>query len=134
MWPNPQESADLVTFTEEILKIKLYFENHLKLNSFWKLVLVAYVIGTFLKNSKFCKHQALFWIFTNGNTEFTFLGILFGRFIYVYYTRINWKHVSIVICLKIVLFQEKILPKTGKICNFLLLFAIPWEKFWVILS
>ena len=25
MWPNPQETADLVTFTEEILNEKLYF-------------------------------------------------------------------------------------------------------------
>ena len=25
MWPNPQESADLVTFTEEILNRKLHF-------------------------------------------------------------------------------------------------------------
>ena len=25
MWPNPQETADLVTFTEEILKEKLDF-------------------------------------------------------------------------------------------------------------
>ena len=25
MWPNPQEPADLVTFTEEILNEKLHF-------------------------------------------------------------------------------------------------------------
>ena len=25
MWPNPRETADLVTFTEEILNEKLYF-------------------------------------------------------------------------------------------------------------
>ena len=25
MWPNPQETADLVTFTKEILNGKLYF-------------------------------------------------------------------------------------------------------------
>ena len=25
MWPNPQETPDLVTFTEEILNGKLYF-------------------------------------------------------------------------------------------------------------
>ena len=25
MWPNPQETADLVTFTDEILYEKLYF-------------------------------------------------------------------------------------------------------------
>ena len=25
MWPNPQQTADLVTFTEEILNGKLYF-------------------------------------------------------------------------------------------------------------
>ena len=25
MWPNPQETADLVKFTEEILNAKLYF-------------------------------------------------------------------------------------------------------------
>ena len=25
MWPNPQETADLVTFTEEILNVKRYF-------------------------------------------------------------------------------------------------------------
>ena len=25
MWPNPQETADLVTFTEEILNAKMYF-------------------------------------------------------------------------------------------------------------
>ena len=25
MWPNPQETADLVTFTEKILNAKLHF-------------------------------------------------------------------------------------------------------------
>ena len=25
MWPNPQETANLITFTEEILNGKLYF-------------------------------------------------------------------------------------------------------------
>ena len=25
MWPNPQETADLVTFTEQIINGKLYF-------------------------------------------------------------------------------------------------------------
>ena len=25
MWPNPQETANLVTFTEEILNVKLHF-------------------------------------------------------------------------------------------------------------
>ena len=25
MWPNPQETTDLVTFTEEILNVKLHF-------------------------------------------------------------------------------------------------------------
>ena len=25
MWPNPQQTADLVTFTEELLDRKLYF-------------------------------------------------------------------------------------------------------------
>ena len=28
MWPNPQETRDLVTFTEEILNGKLYFLRH----------------------------------------------------------------------------------------------------------
>ena len=27
MWPNPQEAADLVTFTEDILNEKLHFLN-----------------------------------------------------------------------------------------------------------
>ena len=25
MWPNPQETADLITFTEEIFNVKLHF-------------------------------------------------------------------------------------------------------------
>ena len=32
MWPNPQETADLVTFTEEILNGKFYFLCCVKLN------------------------------------------------------------------------------------------------------
>ena len=30
MWPNPQETADLVTFTEEILNEKFHFLYSLK--------------------------------------------------------------------------------------------------------
>ena len=30
MWPNPQETADLVTFTEEILNGKLHFLSHVR--------------------------------------------------------------------------------------------------------
>ena len=32
MWPNPQESADLVTFTEEILNKKLQFLRSVNVN------------------------------------------------------------------------------------------------------
>ena len=31
MWPNPQETADLVTFTEEILNGKLHFSCSVKI-------------------------------------------------------------------------------------------------------
>ena len=39
MWPNPQETADLVTFTEEILKWKTSFFEQWKL-FFQKLLLL----------------------------------------------------------------------------------------------
>ena len=33
MWPNPKETADLVTFTEEILNQKFHFMYKFKLHS-----------------------------------------------------------------------------------------------------
>ena len=58
--------------------------------------------------------------FTHVNTEFKFLCILFGKF---KHTRTNWKHVSTVICLKIVI-SEKKLPKNGKFFDFLLFLPV----------
>ena len=37
MWPNPQETADLVTFTEEILNRKLHFRAVFIFSSNWNL-------------------------------------------------------------------------------------------------
>ena len=37
MWPNPQETADLVTFTEEVLNGKLYFLSSKDHVTLWKL-------------------------------------------------------------------------------------------------
>ena len=37
MWPNPQFPADLVTFTEEILNVKLYFLYSVRLDSYQDL-------------------------------------------------------------------------------------------------
>ena len=37
MWPNPQETAHLVTFTEEILNGKVYFLSRVKkINAYTK--------------------------------------------------------------------------------------------------
>ena len=38
MWPNPQETADLVTFTDEILYEKLYF-NVVLVKTFLKFII-----------------------------------------------------------------------------------------------
>ena len=35
MWPNPPETADSVTFTEEIVNGKLYFFVQYLKNGFW---------------------------------------------------------------------------------------------------
>ena len=40
MWPNLQETADLVTFTEEILNGKFNFSYHVKGSSDWKAISV----------------------------------------------------------------------------------------------
>ena len=37
MWPNPQETADLVTFTKEILNVKFHFLCSVNL-VFWKFI------------------------------------------------------------------------------------------------
>ena len=52
MWPNPQETADLVTFTEEIFNGKLHFfaavysvwSNYISVDEVW-------IIQMFLKNT-----------------------------------------------------------------------------------
>ena len=43
MWPNPQKTPDLVTFTEEMLNGKLYFLPHdnVSFNVFEYLVLIG---------------------------------------------------------------------------------------------
>ena len=41
MWPNPQETADLVTFTEEILNGKLHFSCSEESNAFAILLFVS---------------------------------------------------------------------------------------------
>ena len=48
MWPNPQEAADLVTFTEEILNGKLHFL-FFEVRKFclWLLHLVSWIISLF---------------------------------------------------------------------------------------
>ena len=46
MWPNPQETADLVTFTEEIFKGKLHFLCSVSL-AFWFGTLDLNIISSF---------------------------------------------------------------------------------------
>ena len=49
MWPNPQETADLVTFTEEILNGKLHFScSVLEISAFLKIAAQAFRAGDFL--------------------------------------------------------------------------------------
>ena len=47
MWPNPQFSADLVTFTEEILNGKIHF-----LYSDTLIFMMYYEVGSVLPNCK----------------------------------------------------------------------------------
>ena len=45
MWPNPKETADLVTFTEEILTEKLHFlcsDNYLAAVS--QMIFVSFIV------------------------------------------------------------------------------------------
>ena len=65
MWPNPQETADLVTFTEEILNRKLHFlcnDNNNYLISIWPLNAASHVLLSVKSQKKFSK---LLSIFTN---------------------------------------------------------------------
>ena len=43
MWPNPQETADLFTFTEEILNEKLHFLCSGKRGTYWSMTQVILV-------------------------------------------------------------------------------------------
>ena len=53
MWPNPQETAGLVTFTEEILNGKLYFLRSTEGSTEW----LAQVISTFVGSTKLYDKQ-----------------------------------------------------------------------------
>ena len=74
MWPNSQEIADLVTFTEEILNGKLHFRcsmhGYIHCSSFnvsWEHKLGQYCINVLLKwmkNYKFIR-WLYFWSFLN---------------------------------------------------------------------
>ena len=63
MWPNPQETADLVTFTEEIINGKLHFlcsviklTKICKENQMWNVLYIRVYDVTFdeLKTSELC--------------------------------------------------------------------------------
>ena len=55
MWPNPQETADLVTFTEKILNGKPYFLCSEKSESLLiKLLLLAEESGLKSVKKRFC--------------------------------------------------------------------------------
>ena len=67
MWPNPQETADLVTFTEEILNGKLHFLCSF-LGSFASWWQVLHYGGTFsmshvLGKSKVDGTERLFYLY-----------------------------------------------------------------------
>ena len=68
MWPNPQETADLVTFTEEILNGKLHFlcsvvSGFEPLATIAKLLILGVkIVRTFLANNYLLKVY-------NGNTK-----------------------------------------------------------------
>ena len=47
MWPNLQETADLLTFTEEILEENLYFLCNVSSKKYWRIAKQKLV--TFLK-------------------------------------------------------------------------------------
>ena len=53
MWPNPQETADLVTFTEEILMENLIF---CAADAKWRL------FGIFIVNSERISHLVLVFV------------------------------------------------------------------------
>ena len=62
MWPNLQETADLVTFTEEILNGKLHFlcsaSNNFKI---WRMWFFLLKFEDFSLNRKFLKSQEKIW-------------------------------------------------------------------------
>ena len=63
MWPNPQKSADLVTFTEKILNRKLHFLCSVKCRS--RRLQMFFKIGVFEKSTIFTGkhlHWSLFLI------------------------------------------------------------------------
>ena len=63
MWPNPQFSVDLVTFTEEILNRKLHFlcnDNNNYLISIWPLNAASHVLLSVKSQKKFSKLLSTF--------------------------------------------------------------------------
>ena len=65
MWPNPQETTDLVTFTEEILNGKLYFVCAVQI--IFSSVSVTHDAcnqtpwkGTWKQHLRFCDYQDVF--------------------------------------------------------------------------
>ena len=65
MWPNPQETADLVTFTEEILNGKLHFLCSVNKNKFMNILPIS------LTNSQRSLITLIFFNSITLKTQFT---------------------------------------------------------------
>ena len=61
MWPNPQESVDLVTFTEDILNKKLYFLCRVFFKPFNPLSTFSNVSLSILLTSDYKLAKPAFW-------------------------------------------------------------------------
>ena len=58
MWPNPQEPADLVTFTDEILNVKHHFLCSVRYVQFGKMFSQGHVDSDVLKNGMSTSHYS----------------------------------------------------------------------------
>ena len=73
MWPNPQETADLVTFTEEIIHGKLYFL--CSVDNIWMFQNSREIRAV---NLSLCMWYSLILLYKNENSRYEVL-FLFNR-------------------------------------------------------
>ena len=80
MWPNPQETVDLVKFTEEILKGKLHFLSRDK----WMALNPFNVTGLFLYPLKILENQRFSDIFKGFGRSVEWNGVNILRFLFIF--------------------------------------------------